>query len=239
MKKVKLSQRAKEKLIKVFAGALCLVGILYAGKELMWGVLSGGIKEKENLCVVIDAGHGGNDPGKVGVNGALEKEINLSIAKKLQLFLEAQDVEVIMTRTEDKGLYEEGASNKKVQDMKKRIAIIEKAQPDLVISIHQNSYHEESVKGAQVFYYNASTDGKELAQVLQGRLVADLDEENTRVEKANDTYYLLKKTSVPTVIVECGFLSNYAEADALVKEEYQEKIAWSLHLGILQYLKEE
>lgn len=191
---------------------------------------------KEKKCVVIDAGHGGFDPGKVGINGALEKDINLEVAKKVQQFLEAEDIEVIMTRETEAGLYTESDSNKKVQDMKKRIEIMEQVNPVVTVSIHQNSYHEEYVHGAQVFYYAASKEGKRLAEILQKNLIESVDKENTRVEKANDSYYLLRKTSSPIVIVECGFLSNREEADALVEDSYQEKIAWAIHMGILQYI---
>ena len=110
--------------------------------------------------VIVDAGHGGNDPGKIGVDGSKEKEINLQIAKKLKVFLEQQDLEVRMTREEDQGLYEEHSSNKKVQDLKNRCELINGMNPDCVISIHQNSYHEEPVKGAQVFYYKNSVEAK-------------------------------------------------------------------------------
>lgn len=168
----------------------------------------------------------------------MEKDINLAIAKKVKQFLEAEDVEVVMTRETEAGLYEESDSNKKVQDMKKRISIIEETEPDVTVSIHQNSYHEEYVHGAQVFYYAASEGGKQLAQILQKRLIEGVDKDNTRVEKANDSYYLLKKTSSPIVIVECGFLSNGEEADALTSDLYQEKLAWAIHLGILQYLNQ-
>ena len=180
--------------------------------------------------------HGGADPGKVGINGSLEKDINLQIAMRLKSLLEAQDVEVVMTRTDEGGLYDENASNKKVQDMKRRIAIIEEAQPEAVVSIHQNSYHEEYVHGAQVFYYDGSKTGKELAELIQKRFVISVDPENKREAKGNSSYYLLKKTSRPIVIVECGFLSNQAEAEMLNTSEYQEKAAWAIHMGVLQYL---
>ena len=193
---------------------------------------------KAKFCVVIDAGHGGADPGKVGINGSLEKDINLEIAKKLKKFLEAEDVEVIMTRTDGNGLYDENASNKKVQDMKRRIAIIEEAQPEIVVSVHQNSYHEEYVHGAQVFYYTGSSTGKKLAELIQDCFVAGVDSENKREAKANDSYYLLKKTSRPIVIVECGFLSNREEEEKLNTEIYQEKAAWAIHMGVMRYLNE-
>lgn len=188
---------------RLAALAICAVSLYCAGRETMQRVSSGKAETaKEKACVVIDAGHGGFDPGKVGINGALEKDVNLEIAKMVREFLEADDIEVIMTRETDIGLYNESDSNKKVQDMKNRIGIIEEAKPVVTVSIHQNSYHEEYVHGAQVFYYTNSTEGKELAGFLQRRLVEDIDPSNTRVEKANDSYYLLKKTSSPIVIVE-------------------------------------
>ena len=194
---------------------------------------------KEKPCVVIDAGHGGADPGKVGINGALEKDINLEIAEKLKMFLEQEDIEVILTRDSDSGLYDENATNKKVQDMKRRVEIIETNHPVLTVSIHQNSYHEEYVHGAQTFYYATSEQSKILAEKIQLLLLDEIDDDNTRLAKSNDSYYLLKKTSTPIVIVECGFLSNSEEAKKLTSEEYQEKMAWAIHLGILQYINSQ
>lgn len=190
------------------------------------------------MTVVIDAGHGGIDPGKVGINDALEKDINLSIALKLKKYLEQQDIRVVMTRETDMGLYEESDSNKKVRDMKNRLAIMEEIKPELVISIHQNSYPEESVSGMQVFYYETSTEGKRLAEIMQQTMIVSLKPQKERTAKANDTYYLLKKTSAPIVIVECGFLSNRAEAELLVSSDYQEKMAWAIHMGVLRYLNQ-
>ena len=189
------------------------------------------------LCVVIDAGHGGDDPGKIGINNVAERDVNLQIAQKLKKYLEAEDVEVVLTRETEEGLYDAHASNKKVQDMKRRIEIIEKTNPVLTVSIHQNSYPEEYVHGAQVFYYEGSKEGENLANSIQEQLVQGLDPDNHRKIKANDSYYLLKKTKGTIVIVECGFLSNAAEAEKLCKEEYQDRIAWLIQKGILRYLK--
>ena len=193
------------------------------------------VEEKRDICVVIDAGHGGADPGKVGINNQLEKDINLQIAHLLKQFLQAEGITVVMTREGDAGLYDENASNKKVQDMKRRLAMIEEAEPVLVVSIHQNSYHEEYVKGAQVFYYDTSQNSKQLAMIIQEQL-RSLDPENKREAKGNDSYFLLKKTSKPIVIVECGFLSNREEAEELSTPLYQEKVAWNIHMGIMKYL---
>ncbi len=174
----------------------------------------------------------------MGINGANEKDINLEIAELVKVFLEANDITVVMTRESDDGLYDADAPNKKVQDMKRRIALIDETAPALTVSIHQNSYPEEYVHGAQVFYYSGSTQGKRLAESIQTELVGRVDPENKRQVKANDSYYLLKKTGIPIVIVECGFLSNGAEAEKLCSPGYQERIAWAIHIGILRYLNE-
>lgn len=194
------------------------------------------LEKNKKYCVVLDAGHGADDPGKIGCNDAEEKDINLAIVKKLKQFLEAADVQVVLTRDSDAPLYESSASSKKMSDMRARIATIEKTKPDLVVSIHQNSYHESDIYGPQVFYYKASAQGKLAAEILQASFDGIEEIENRRVAKSNDNYYLLLHTSVPMVIAECGFLSNPTEAQLLVQENYQEKISWVLHLGILQYL---
>ena len=199
---------------------------------------SNGVLTVDENCIVIDAGHGGDDPGKIGINGTLEKDINLNIAHKLKILLESQGYKVIMTRETGDGLYQPGTKNMKVEDMHNRCEIITKAMPVFTVSIHQNSYPEEYVKGAQVFYYGQSKEGEALAKKIQNSLVACLDPENHRVEKANESYYLLKKTPTPTVIVECGFLSNSEEAKLLNTEEYQDKVAWAVMMGIMQYLNE-
>lgn len=192
--------------------------------------------DRKQPVVVIDAGHGGNDPGKVGIDGQLEKDINLKIAKRLKAYLEASDVKVILTRDRDVGLHGSGGSYKKMADMRKRCDIITEAAPDLVVSIHQNSYHEEYVSGGQVFYYKNSQKGKLLAELLQKRFDYVMGDANRRMAKSNDNYYLLLHVKEPIVIVECGFLSNYKEAAQLEQEDYQDKLAWTIHMGIMEYL---
>lgn len=191
---------------------------------------------EKKYVVAIDSGHGGIDPGKIGVNGDLEKDINLQIAKRLKQYLEASDVQVIMTRDSDTGLYSEQDSHKKMADMRTRCQLINDAAPDMVISIHQNSYHEEAINGGQVFYYKDSEHGKRLAEILQKRFDFVLGENNRRKAKANDSYYLLLHVRKPIVIVECGFLSNRQESALLVSEDYQDRLAWTLHMGIMEYL---
>ena len=162
-----------------------------------------------------------------------KRQIILLIAKEIRRLLEKEKIEVIMVREKDEEL-----GKSKVEDLKYRVSLMNEKKPSLAVSIHQNSYHEENVFGAQVFYYKTSTEGKKAAAVIQEAL-QEVNPENTKKIKANDTYYLLKKTEVPTVIVECGFLSNYAEAEKLVSEDYQKKVAEAVTKGILQYLKDQ
>lgn len=227
--------------LKILYGAaalLLLACVCYMGREAAAHVMGKNVEEGERFRVVVDAGHGGMDPGKVGINGALEKDVNLKIAEALKKYLEAEGVEVVMTRESDDGLYNADASNKKVQDMKRCIELIDEVDPMITVSIHQNSYPEEYVHGAQVFFYSGSSQGQKLAEIIQAQLVDKVDPENKRQVKANNSYYLLKKTGIPIVIVECGFLSNSAEAEKLCDEDYQERVAWAIHMGIMQYLNE-
>lgn len=185
---------------------------------------------KKQFMVVVDPGHGGIDAGKTGVNNAKEKDINLKIALVIKKQLNEKGVSAILTRTTDERLAET-----QLKDLQARTKMINEAGPVLAVSIHQNSYGEESVHGAQVFYYGKSEEGEKAAEMLQTSL-NKLQPGNTKKIKSNETYYILKNTEVPTVIAECGFLSNYAEAEKLTQKEYQEKIAGAVTEGIFQYL---
>lgn len=198
--------------------------------ELTASVSKEGTSTKEDeIVIVIDPGHGGEDPGKVGVNDALEKDINLQIAQKLKDLLETEGIKIVMTREDD----EVPKDNK--EDLQERVNLINETKPNIVVCIHQNSFSDSGVKGAQVFYYTGSEDSEKAAQILQTEFKT-MDGNNTREIKANDSYFLLKKTEVPAVIVECGFLSNYEEAEKLVTEEYQDQIATAICTGIIKWL---
>lgn len=183
--------------------------------------------------IVLDPGHGGWDPGKVAADGTEEKGINLKIAAMLQGFLEQGGAMVTTTRISD-----EAVDTGKRADLKKRVEIAKSDNADLFISIHQNSFPKSTVKGAQVFYNKNSEESKRLAFLIQSRLKEVADYNNERVAKANENYYVLKNLNIPGVIVECGFLSNGVEKEKLVSKEYQEKIAWAIYMGILDYYGE-
>ncbi|MBQ8518866.1 MAG: N-acetylmuramoyl-L-alanine amidase [Agathobacter sp.] len=192
-------------------------------------------KKKEYPVIVLDAGHGGFDPGKVGVNGALEKDINLSIVKKLQTLLEEEGFTVHLTRETDTLLAPANSSSKKKDDMIARIEMITRLDPFFTISIHQNSFTDSASSGPQVFYYKDSEESATMAQVIQDALNSQLSPAKKRSPQANANYYLLTRTPTPTVIVECGFLSNPVEADLLTQDEYQSRVANSIFIGILSY----
>lgn len=227
----------KRAIVEAASGFILLIGIFAISRYVGLAAATQSVHiGKEKPVVMLDAGHGGNDPGKVGVDGSLEKDINLAITLKLKEYLEQSDVKVILTREDDKGLYKEKDSSKKMADMKERCRRIAEAEPDIVVSIHQNSYHQEAISGGQVFYYKGSEKGKKLAETIQKRFDYVLGEKNTRAAKANDNYYLLLHVKCPIVITECGFLSNWSEASRLNSKEYQDRIAWTIHMGIMEYL---
>ncbi len=199
-------------------------------------------REDNKLIVIIDPGHGGGDPGKIGSNNILEKNINLSVALEIKNILVKKNIEVILTRESDCGLYGEDDRNKKRSDLEKRCSIVNEQyinnKNTICVSIHQNSYQNESVSGPQVFYYVKSQKGEMLAQIIQDEINDKMQIQNRRVQKANDNYYLLVNTMCPTVIVECGFLSNVREAELLCDDKYQQKIAFAIVSGIIKYQKE-
>ena len=202
----------------------------------------------ETVRVVVDAMGGDNAPGEI-VKGAVEAvqaendikvflvgrqdAVNAELAKYTY---DKEKIEVVMTREKDEMLSEASGEKTKIGDMKMRVEKINKEKPLLTVSIHQNSYPQEEIKGAQVFYYTHSGEGKKAAEIMQESLLV-LDDTNHRKAKANDTYYLLKRTESPTIIVECGFLTNTEEAGLLKQEEYQKKVAEAIVAGIKAYME--
>jgi len=216
----------KDKLLAV----LFLVGIV-------WGMAQANFNESVEVfsmpvsrkVVLIDPGHGAFDPGKVA-DTILEKDINLAIALKLQAYLEIGGATVLMTRIDDEAL-----SQSKAGDMHQRKQIANASQADIFVSIHQNSFRSPNVRGAQVFYFDTSDNSRKLAEHIQHQLKAFVDPNNRLQSKPNENYYVLRQTRMPAVIVECGFLTNYYERGLLTQEAYQERIAWAIYLGIVDY----
>ena len=194
-------------------------------------------RPKDGVVIVIDAGHGGVDGGSVGRStGIKESELTLSYALNLSRQLSTLGINVILTRNGEMGLYDPKAGNLKKSDMQKRKQIIDEAKPDLVISIHMNSFPLSSGRGAQVFYKKQNEKGKVLAEDIQQQFISSLPYAR-KDAKAGD-YFIVNCTDIPAVIVECGFLSNPQEEKLLVSKEYQDKVCYSIVCGVLSFLDE-
>ena len=215
--------------IELVITVLLLAGLIFASRKVSRYAASDNVKDVAGNKVVVDAGHGGSDPGKIGINGLEEKEVNLAIAQYVEELLKKEKIEVVMTREKDEMLSEDSGEKTKIGDMKMRVEQINKEKPLLTVSIHQNSYPQEEIKGAQVFYYTHSGEGKKAAEIMQESLLV--------LDDTNHTYYLLKRTESPTIIVECGFLTNTEEAGLLKQEEYQKKVAEAIVAGIKAYME--
>ena len=196
------------------------------------------VKTKNGKVVVIDPGHGGDDPGKVGVNGTKEKDVNLAISKCLKKVLEDNGFDVVMTRNKDE-ILNEGGKFSKVGDLNKRCSIINNTYQinsnSIMISIHQNSFTNPNVKGAQSFFYEKSEKSKKLGLILQNHLNKKINTEKEKAAKPNNSYYMLINSKCPGTIIECGFLSNSDEATKLTNETYQKELAEILSEGISTY----
>ena len=197
-------------------------------------VVKGDSVPKPTYTIVVDAGHGGRDDGCTGSAGTRESEINLKIARNLKLYLETLGIKVVMTRNDGNGLYDSNAENFKLSDMEKRLNIIDDTHPDMVISIHQNSFADSLQRGAQVFYQEDDMVSKGFADSMQRQLLLQLVE--ARQESNAGDYYLLKECGLPAVIVECGYLTNVEDEALLCSEGYQKSVAYAIMCGVVDYL---
>lgn len=226
----------KKKIFKITAVfLLSIISLLSLGLFVASLVKPAKIINSVNLTVVLDAGHGGEDGGCVGSStGIKESNLNLIYAKKIGSFLTALGVKVVYTRESDEALYSKNASDKKISDMQKREEIVNKFSPQAVVSIHMNKFPDKSSCGAQVFYNKNSLNGEVLAGCIKTELVKNID--NARELHLAGDYYMVNCTSAPSVIVECGFLSNPQEEILLQNSNYQDKLSYTIFLGIVKYL---
>lgn len=188
--------------------------------------------------IVIDAGHGVPDEGAQSSNGTTEAETNLKIALKLQNLLEQSGCTVILTRSDENAIYDidsKTLKQKKISDKKNRVKIGNESSADIFVSIHLNKIPQSQYDGWQTFYKEGSEDGARLAKTIQENLNKTIQKENNRIAKTIDKIYIIKHVEIPTTIVECGFLSNPDEEKLLLEDEYQNKLAWGIYNGIIDY----
>ncbi|WP_130807927.1 N-acetylmuramoyl-L-alanine amidase CwlD [Senegalia massiliensis] len=190
--------------------------------------------------IVLDAGHGGFDPGAIGNLTKKEDEINLEITLKLRRLIEQGGGIAVLTRDIDEGLDTEESKTyrqKKNEDLRNRRILINGSEPDIFISVHLNSFPQSQYYGAQTFYKKGSEESKVLAKGIQKELRRMLDKNNERVPQPRDSIYLIREADSASVLVECGFLSNPNEEKLLNNEEYQQKIAWAIYIGFIKHFE--
>ena len=196
------------------------------------------VNNDEEFTVIIDAGHGGFDPGAIGVDGVLEKELNLTIAKYVSEYLANKGVRVSMTRQNDDQLRIEGSKlSSKTQDLKARIDLANSHSNGILVSIHMNMFSDPSIQGLQVWYSSNGRLSEILAEKIQSNVARTIQPNNKRqIKKDSNSIYILRKSQIPAVLVECGFISNPDEADLLKDKKYQQELSKSIADGILLYL---
>ena len=191
------------------------------------------------MTVVVDAGHGGIDPGAISADGTLEKDINLALSECLSDMLKAFGFNVVMTRTEDGLICDQGLSTvreMKRSDINNRLDLSEKSRNSILISIHQNKFSQSKYNGTQVFYSVKNPLSKQLAQNIQSDVSRLLQPQNNRqIKSVGSEIYLLYHSTKPAVMVECGFISNPDELKNLLSEKYQSKLSFSILNSILNF----
>lgn len=191
--------------------------------------------------IIVDPGHGGEDGGTSSAEGVLEKDINLSISEKLDILLTLSGYNTLLTRNEDKLLYDgepETIRAKKVSDIRKRMEIIENNPKSIFLSIHQNYFTQSKYSGAQVFYSVNNEESRIIAENIQGAIIENLQNSNNRkIKKSGKEIYLLHRALSPAVMVECGFMSNHEEANLLCDNEYQIKMSLAIINGLNDYIE--
>ena len=188
--------------------------------------------------VVVDAGHGVPDEGAEAADGTTEAQTNLKIALKLQTLLEQSGCTVILTRSDENAIYDIDSKTlrqKKISDIRNRVKIGNESSADIFVSIHLNKIKQTQYDGWQTFYKQGSIEGNKLAVSIQNSLNNAIQKENNRISKTLDNVYIIKKVEIPIAIVECGFLSNPEESALLLKDEYQDRLAWGIYNGIIDY----
>ncbi len=231
--------------IRTVAGLLLFSALFLASAVWMKGAMGEPLsilsEGEASIVVVLDAGHGGEDGGAVGVNGVLEKDLNLDITMMLGEMLTAAGVSVVYTRTEDRLLYTEAENIKgqrKIYDLYNRLAMARETENAVLVSIHMNKFSEAKYSGFEAYYSPHDKKSRSLAAAIRDRVKADLQPENRRpLKAAGDDIYLLHRAEFPAVLLECGFLSNPEECEKLSKEDYKRQLSFSLFCGIMEYIR--
>ena len=233
-----------QKRITLIFTIICLFAITYGiinMKRIPNSVAKVNAVPSTNKVIVLDAGHGLPDEGAVGFNSTTEEAINLQITLKIQKLLEQSGAEVVLTRSDENGIYSldsKSIRNKKVSDIKNRVAIGNSSSADAFVSIHLNKYPPSEVyRGWQTFYQRNNDLSKNLSTCIQEALNLNIEFKNNRSPLPLSDVYIMKNVQIPTVIIECGFLSNKEECELLKTDSYQNKLAWGIFTGLQDYFE--
>lgn len=220
--------------------AMIIIVLIASSTIIKSSPVSGHISSQPKI--IIDAGHGGEDGGAIGYDGIIEKDINLAISQFLRDICVINGYDVIMTRNSDISIYDEGNNTlrkKKISDMKNRLKMTQDNPDAIFVSVHQNIFAKSKYNGAQIFYSPNNPKSKELGLAIQQSFQNLLQPENDRAQtKAGKELYLLYKSQIPSVMVECGFISNPDEAKMLSTPEYQKKVALTIFDGISKFINQ-
>lgn len=234
----KLLNRLKYVGISVGVLAFAVAYTVHKNSEDVRSVFSSGLDQSRPV-IVIDPGHGGEDGGCISIDGTPEKGINLSISLEFADMMRVFGYDVVMTRSEDKAIYDSGVtgiSKQKLSDMKNRLAIINKTENTIAVSVHQNQYTDSKYSGAQMFYSGTNPLSQQLAQTVQDKFKNNLQPENQReIKLVTDELYLLVNSHCPAIMCECGFLSNKQESAMLESEQYQKEVAFTIFSGVTEF----
>ncbi|MBQ4165675.1 MAG: N-acetylmuramoyl-L-alanine amidase [Oscillospiraceae bacterium] len=232
---MKLNKRS----IKLTLGMLGCFAVLAVCARMTDNVVPASASVDERPVIVLDAGHGGLDSGAVGANGTLEKDVNLSVVLHLRDMLELSGFRVVLTRDEDISIYDagvEGIRNQKLSDMDNRLEIVQSYPDSIFLCIHQNNYTDPKYFGGQMFYNNNNANNRTLAQIMQNRFAVLQQGNDREIKLSGDELFLLKSNTNPSLMIECGFLSNPEEEARLATTEYQQQVAFSIYSGLLEYI---
>lgn len=228
-----------KKLLCIFLLIICAITFFMSTCSAYSYLTTSVAANERNVIMIIDPGHGGEDGGAVANDGTIEKDINLSISKKLQSIFLQNGFDVVMTREDDIAIYDDGIDTlkeKKTSDMKNRLEIYNSSPQNVIISIHQNKFEQSQYNGTQIFYSKNNADSEILANSIKESVVSNIQPENTReCKEADKNIYLLYNAENPAVIVECGFISNEEDLSKLKNDQYQSQLAIAIFNGFLQY----
>ena len=231
--------KPNKKTLKLTLSMIGCFALLAVSARITESALPVAAPAAQKPVIVLDAGHGGLDSGAVGQSGVLEKDVNLAVVLDLRDMLEMSGFEVVLTRDEDISIYDpgvEGIRNQKLNDMDNRLKIIQSHPDSIFLCIHQNNFTDPDYFGAQMFYNNNNPDNRSLAQIMQHKFTELQPKNDREIKLSGDELFLLKSNPNPSLMIECGFLSNPEEEAQLATWEYQQKVAFTIYGGVMEYL---